>query len=47
MANSVHGEDQAVDGDRVNFRLLVESSQTTNMKLNDVATWLVGHRRGL
>ncbi|MGW4488370.1 GAF and ANTAR domain-containing protein [Amycolatopsis sp. NPDC004368] len=27
------------------FRLLVESSQTTNLKLNEVATWLVEHRR--
>ncbi|MEV6905244.1 GAF and ANTAR domain-containing protein [Amycolatopsis sp. NPDC051372] len=29
------------------FRLLVESSQASNLKLHDVAAWLVGHRREL
>ncbi|WP_353074042.1 ANTAR domain-containing protein [Amycolatopsis carbonis] len=29
------------------FRMLGESSQTTNMKLHQVAVWLVDHRRGL
>ncbi|MGW4826018.1 GAF and ANTAR domain-containing protein [Amycolatopsis japonica] len=29
------------------FRLLVESSQTTNIKLLDVAAWVVEHRREL
>jgi AmiR/NasT family two-component response regulator len=26
------------------FRMLVESSQQTNLKLHQVATWLVEHR---
>ncbi|WP_410651435.1 GAF and ANTAR domain-containing protein [Amycolatopsis sp. cmx-4-54] len=29
------------------FRMLVESSQSTNMKLHQVAAWLVEHRRDL
>ncbi|MGV9361292.1 ANTAR domain-containing protein, partial [Amycolatopsis sp. NPDC003731] len=27
------------------FRMLVESSQQTNLKLHQVAAWLVEHRR--
>lgn len=27
------------------FRMLVETSQTTNIKLHEVATWLIEHRR--
>jgi AmiR/NasT family two-component response regulator len=29
------------------FRMLVESSQATQMKLHQVATWLVEHRGSL